>query len=74
MLEANIIERYQTSVGGPSVAIDIGGTRINIVGAPPGEELPAANPDHHMGLEQFGLRTDDLEGLVNKLQAQGVRA
>ena len=39
------------------------------VGNPPGEELPAANPDPHMGLEHFGLRTDDLEGLVNKLQA-----
>ena len=64
MLEANIIERYQTSAGGPSVAIDIGGTRINIMGAPPGEELPAANPDPHMGLEHFGL--------VSKLQAQGV--
>ncbi len=25
-----------------------------------------------MGLEHFGLRTDDLEGLVSKLQAQGV--
>ncbi len=72
MLEANIIEKYQTSAGVPSVAIDIGGTRINIMGAPPGEELPAANPDPHMGLEHFGLRTDDLEGLVNKLQAQGV--
>ncbi len=42
------------------------------VGNPPGEELPAANPDPHMGLEHFGLRTDDLEGLVSKLQAQGV--
>ena len=60
-LEASIIERYQTSAGGPSVAIDIGGTRINIMGNPPGEELPAANPDPHMGLEHFGLRTDDLE-------------
>ncbi len=68
MLEANI----KTSAGGPSVAIEIGGTRINIMGAPPGKELPAANPDPHMGLEHFGLRTDDLEGLVNKLQAKGV--
>ncbi len=51
---------------------DIGGTRINIMGAPPGVELPAANPDPHMGLEHFGLRTDDLEGLLNKLQAKGV--
>ena len=52
-LEASIIERYQTSAGGPSVAIDIGGTHINIMGNPPGEELPPANPDPHMGLEQF---------------------
>ena len=50
-LEAKIIERYQTSAGGPSVAVNIGGTRINIMGAPPGEELPAANPDPHMGLD-----------------------
>ena len=42
------------------------------VGNPPGEELPAANPDPHMELEHFGLRTDDLEGLVSKLQAQSV--
>ena len=25
-----------------------------------------------MGLEHFGLRTDDLEGLVSNLQAQGL--
>ncbi len=62
----------RATAGGPSVAIDIGGTRINIMGAPPGEKLPAANPDPHLGLEHFGLRTDDLEGLVSKLQAQGV--
>ena len=72
MLEANIIERYQTSAGVPSVAVEIGGTRINITSSPSGEELPAANPNPHMGLDHFGLRTDDLEGLVNKLQAKGV--
>ncbi len=72
MLEAKIIERYETSASGQSVAVDIGGARINIMGAPPGKELPAANPDPHMGLEHFGLRTDDLEGLVSKLQAKGV--
>ena len=54
------------------MAIDIGGTRINIMGAPPGEQMPAANPDPHMRLEHFGLRTDDLEGVVSNLQAQGV--
>lgn len=72
LLEARIIERYQTSAGGPSVAIDIGGARINIMGNPPGQQLPAANPEPHMGLEHFGLRTDDLEGLVSRLQAHDV--
>ena len=72
MLGARILERYETSAGGPSVAIDIGGTRINIMGNPPGEQLPPAFAGPQMGLEHFGLRTDDLNGLVARLQERGV--
>ena len=72
MLDANIIERYQTAAGGPSVAIDIAGTRINIMGNATGQPLPVVTAEPHMGLEHFGFETDDLEGLVAKLKARSV--
>ena len=72
MLGASLVERYETPAGGPAVAIDMSGTRINIMGNPPGQQLAPPTADPHMGVEHFGFHTDDLEGLVGELQGKGV--
>ena len=48
------------------------GTRINITSAPAGETLPEGTADSHYGLEHFGFDTDDIEGIMARLEAQGV--
>ncbi len=56
-----------------TVHLDIGGTHINISGAPAGQTLPKGTVDYHFGLDHFGLMTDDIVGDVERLQKQGVK-
>ena len=72
-LGGKLIERYETAAGGPAVGIDMAGTRVNIMGIPPGQSLLPATSDPHMGVEHFGFETDDLEGLVGQLKSKGVQ-
>ena len=50
-----------TNNGMLTLRTDLGGVRINITEPPP-ESLPDGTSEPHMGLEHFGLETDDLEG------------
>ena len=56
-----------------TVRLDIEGTRINVTSAPAGESLPEGTADSHYGLEHFGFDTDDIEGVMARLEAKGVR-
>ena len=56
-----------------TVRLDIEGTRINVTSAPAGESLPVVTADSHYGLEHFGFDTDDIEGVMARLEAKGVR-
>ena len=58
--------------GSSTVRLDIEGARINITSAPAGETLPEGTADSHYGLEHFGFETDDIEGIMARLEAQGV--
>lgn len=51
---------------------DLGGVRINIT-EPPSDGLPSGTSEPHMGLEHFGIETDDLEGAINSLAGKGVK-
>jgi len=51
---------------------DLGGIRINIT-EPPSDGLPSGTSEPHMGLEHFGIETDDLEGAINSLAGKGVK-
>lgn len=58
--------------GSLTVRIDIGGSRINITSAQKEKTLPEGTASEHYGLEHFGFHTDDIEGTMSKLQAQGI--
>ena len=61
-----------TNNGMLTLRTDLGGVRINITEPPP-ESLPDGTSEPHMGLEHFGLETDDLEGTIAELQGKGVK-
>jgi catechol 2,3-dioxygenase-like lactoylglutathione lyase family enzyme len=56
-----------------TVRMDIQGTHVYVTSAPAGETLPDGNSESHYGLEHFGFDTDDIEGAMARLQAQGVK-
>ena len=58
--------------GAPLVAIQLGGVRINISGLAPGQKLPPGSAKPHLGIEHFALQTDDVRGVISKLEAKGV--
>ena len=57
---------------GHNILLDVDGTEIIITRPPDATSLPVAPPGPHLGLEHFGLLTDDLDGLLAKMQAKGV--
>ena len=54
------------------IAIDVGGARINVSSPPPGQSLPRVSANLHLGLDHFGLQTDDIVGLLASLQPKGL--
>ena len=58
--------------GSLTVRTDLGGVRVNITQASP-DILPAGTSDPHMGLEHFGIETDDLDGAVSTFASKGVK-
>lgn len=71
MFGAKIV-RETESPAGLTVAVDLGGTRLNVSSPPPGQNLRRGSAEMHLGLEHFGLQADDLEGLLARLQAKGL--
>ncbi|MSQ22484.1 MAG: VOC family protein [Dehalococcoidia bacterium] len=71
MLGATIVRETETPAG-VSLTLDIAGTRLNVASQPPGQHLPKGSAEVHLGLEHFGLQTDDLEGLLALLQPKGL--
>lgn len=71
MLGATIVRETDTPAG-VSVSLDIGGTRLNVAPQPPDRILPRGSAEVHLGLEHFGLETNDLEGLLARLQPKGL--
>ena len=57
--------------GSVTVRTDLGGVRVNITQASP-DSLPAGSSDPHMGLEHFGIETDDIDGAMAELEGKGV--
>lgn len=68
---ASIAEEAEGLGGALTVRVDLGGTRFNISGAPAGESLPPGTAEPHLGLEHFGLLTDDIEATMADLQRRG---
>ena len=58
--------------GSLTVRTDLGGARVNITQASP-ESLPAGSSDPHMGLEHFGIETDDIDAAMSELEGKGVK-
>jgi catechol 2,3-dioxygenase-like lactoylglutathione lyase family enzyme len=69
---AQIVGEGQGLGGSQTVRLDIEGVRINVTSAPAGETLPEGTAVSHYGLEHFGFDTDDIEGVMARLEAQGV--
>jgi len=66
---ADIVEEVSIS-GNLTVRTDIGGARVNVSQA---TSLPFGTSDAHMGLEHFGLETDNLDGVMASLKAKGIK-
>ena len=58
--------------GSLTVRTDLGGVRVNITQASP-DILPAGTSEPHMGLEHFGIETDDLDGAISTFASKGVK-
>ena len=58
--------------GSLTVRTDLGGVRVNITQASP-DILPAGTSEPHMGLEHFGIETEDLDGAISTFESKGVK-
>ncbi len=72
------VDKFGASVAGEAemggsvtVRTDLGGVRLNITQAS-AESLPAGSSDPHMGLEHFGIETDDIDAAMAELEGKGV--
>ena len=72
MFGAKVVGEGQGLGGSQTVRLDIEGTRINVTSAPAGQSLPQGTAESHYGLEHFGFDTDDIEGVMARMTAQGV--
>jgi len=68
---ATIIEEVNNN-GVITLRTEIGGVRINITEPPP-DGLPEGTSTTHLGLEHFGLGTDDIDGAMAALEQNGVK-
>ena len=63
----------EAEMGGTlTVRTDLGGVRVNITQAS-SESLPAGSSAPHMGLEHFGIETDDIDAAMTELERKGVK-
>ena len=72
VFDAKITRTVTLPNGGPLVFLDLGGTKLAIgVPSTPDKRDPPDNPHKHFGLEHLGLRTDDIEAVVQRAVAEG---
>ena len=71
MFGAEIV-RDTENQGAVFLGVDVAGIRLSISSPAEGQSLPQGSADVHLGLEHYGLETDDLEGLMARLQSGGV--
>lgn len=72
MFGAKVMGEGEGLGGSHTIRLDIEGIRFNVTSAPAGETLPAGTSASHYGLEHFGFDTDDIEGVMARLEALGV--
>ena len=70
-LSATKLEEYER-YGHLNVLLDVNGIEIIITQPSDATNLPSAPPGHHIGLEHFGLVTENLEALLTEMRAKGV--
>ncbi len=70
-LNAELLQDYE-SRGNHNMLLDVDGIEIIVTEPPDASNLPVAPADPHIGLEHFGLYTDDLKGLLTDMEARGV--
>jgi predicted enzyme related to lactoylglutathione lyase len=59
--------------GGVSAVIDLTGARLLIMTPDPAEKRDPDNPQKFLGLEHFGMRTDDIEAALISSVAEGAK-
>ena len=69
---AKITWEGETPGGALVLRLNVAGIRLNISATSPGESLPAGPAEPHLGLDHYAFNTDDLEGLLARLQDRGV--
>lgn len=65
------VEEYRRD-GNHHILVDVDGIEIIITQPPDAANLPVAPAEPHIGLEHFGLTTDDLQGLLTDMESHGV--
>ena len=70
-LGAGQVEEYRRD-GSHHILLDVDGIEIIITQPMDAATLPVAPAGPHIGLEHFGLTTDDLQGLLADMEADGV--
>ncbi len=70
-LAAKKMEEYRRD-GSHNILLDVDGIEIIITQPPDAANLPVAPAEPHIGLEHFGLTTDDLQGLLTDMESHGV--
>ena len=71
MFGAKVVGEGEGLGGSHTVRLDLDGVRINVTSAPAGQALPQGTAEPHYGLEHFGFDTDDIEGVIARLQSHG---
>lgn len=70
-LKAKLIQDYEGR-GNHNILLDVDGIEIIVTQPPDATSLPVAPAEPHIGLEHFGLFTDDLGGLLSEMKGRGV--
>ena len=72
MFNAKRVATTELPDGRTSIALDLNGSRILVIGRPAQAASAPASSGDVSGLDHFGIATDNLEAAVADLKAQGV--
>ncbi len=70
-LGAKELQDYRDK-GNHHILLDIGNVEVIVTQPPDAESLPGAPLDPYIGLEHFGVATDDLDGVLAGMEGKGV--